>query len=142
MASPMSICSDTQEPVKLHNPLEGQKAARQLSETVAEFTKRLPPITTRLEDVGHWIWIANPYPNGREVAGNADLLVEGGMQLLEQYKTKREEIERTNLGKAKGTITRKLGLERELLKEQIVRLANACKLTSGKVNNTPLEEVP
>lgn len=45
----------------LYNPYEGQKCGRQLSETVEEFLKRIPPSTTQTTTDIPWIYIANPF---------------------------------------------------------------------------------
>lgn len=47
--------------VKLHNPYEGRTAGRQLSETVEQFLRRLPPATTQVSHETPWIFIANPF---------------------------------------------------------------------------------
>lgn len=47
--------------VQLYNPYQGIRSARQLEETVDKFLERMPPATTIVSDVLHWIWIANPF---------------------------------------------------------------------------------
>lgn len=42
-------------PEALYNRLEGHAPARQLTETVDEFLKRLPPKTTLSTEAGPWI---------------------------------------------------------------------------------------
>lgn len=49
------------EKASLYNIYEGIPHARQLTETVDEFLKRLPPATTDVSTSMPWIYISNPY---------------------------------------------------------------------------------
>lgn len=126
-------------PQVLYNRLEGHPTARQLSETVDEFLKRLPPKTTF---TGDWIWITDPVVKGKgkkaEVAraSESEETPDGMRQcnaLLEQYSDEQDRIKTANLNCAQSTITRKLGPLREKLKEEILDLAVASRVTNGKV---------
>ena len=126
-------CEDAKTPSSLNNPFEGQpENAKQLSETVAEFTKRLPPLTSRSELVGDWIWVANPnakQPKPQDV----QKFMDSGMVLLETYKSKRQRLQEELPGKHKATITKKLSPDREALKTEINKLASETGVLAGKV---------
>lgn len=129
-------------PVKPHNPYEGRADSWQLGESIAEFTKRLPPSTSRLDDVGPWIWVANPYSNNQK-GGRIGEFKEAGEELLRQYRETKSRVEAENPGKAKSTITQRLASERESLKEQIKELARSTGVLSGKWMFFPtLEKLP
>ncbi|OCK79388.1 DUF1917-domain-containing protein [Lepidopterella palustris CBS 459.81] len=129
--------------IELHNPYEGQKDAWQLGESIADFTNRLPPVTSQVGQVGPWIWVSNPYREGQGKSGDILAFKERGDQLLEAYRMKRRWIEAENPWKAKGTVTRKLAAEREVLKQQITELATSTGVTHGKWMFFPtLEDLP
>lgn len=57
----------------LYNEYQGLPGCRQLEETVAEFLKRLPPASPRLQLGVPWIRIANPFrPRPRSISGKHD----------------------------------------------------------------------
>lgn len=129
---------------ELFNPLEGKMNARQLSETIPEFLKRLPPLDTHWPPDG-WIWIANPYSKPEHSQRHQDVVTfeREGSQLLRNYRELRERLEAENPGKTKANITRMLGPERDAMKQQIEELAIETKVLTGKwmlfptVNNVP-----
>lgn len=142
--NPVAAIVLKQTPVErpLQNPYEGRSyMARQLSETIPDFVKRMPPLTSSGD--GSWIWIANPVVKGKgngnnngkdrfDLANFQDL----GVQLLENFDAKRTQIESENVGKVQSTITRKLGPHRDKLKEDILDIAIKHGVTSGKVSLT------
>lgn len=142
--NPVAAIVLKQTPVErpLQNPYEGHSyMARQLSETIPDFVKRMPPLTSSGD--GSWIWIANPVVKGKgngnnngkdrfDLANFQDL----GVQLLENFDAKRTQIESENVGKVQSTITRKLGPHRDKLKEDILDIAIKHGVTSGKVSLT------
>lgn len=145
--SSMALSTATAQPrienfrpsVQLHNPMEGLEAARQLSETIDQFLKRLPPSTSYGD--GAWIWCANPVVGGKgkKAADNhADIdgFTERGEELLEEFEVQRAIVQSENAGKVESTITRKLGPCREKLKEDILKAAIDRRVTSGKVSRT------
>lgn len=122
-------------PPDLHNIYEGKLDAWQLNEPVDDFLQRLPPLTTNLS-IGPWIWVANPYPEGRDRSGCAhvqDELVPRGMNLLQQSLQERYNIRAKNSQNTKGTIAHLLNLEGESLKKQLAKLAEETNVVSGKV---------
>jgi len=133
----------------LYNPYEGAFSGRQLGETVDEFLERLPPATTPITDIVHWIYIANPYrkaPKRDEHEQNesdeappdeesdwARFVVLGG-NLLEELTTIRHTIEKQKAGKAKAIITRAVNPEKEMIVKKLLDTAVELHCTSGKVS--------
>lgn len=117
--------------------MEGDQAARQLSGTISQFLKRLPPSTSYGD--GAWIWIANPVINGKgkeAVDKHPDIggFAERGEDLIEEFQVQRSVVQSENEGKVESTITRKLGPHGEKLKEDILKAAIDHRITSGKVS--------
>lgn len=87
---------------------EDYPSGRHLSETVEDFLRRLPPLTTNIRDHGPWIYIANPYsPKGRPQEDQATF-VRKGRELLENFSAAKVKIEHSMAGKAKSVIGRKV----------------------------------
>ncbi|ORY07555.1 hypothetical protein BCR34DRAFT_489419 [Clohesyomyces aquaticus] len=120
-------------PPDLHNIYQGKHDAWQLGESVDEFLKRLPPVTTTV-DVCPWIWVANPFRDGHRNSGRPMVpeLVQCGGELLQQSKQKRIAIQSEHDAKGKAAVTRMLNQEATQLKERIVDLAKETNLTEGK----------
>ncbi|KAL9088054.1 MAG: hypothetical protein Q9165_006395 [Trypethelium subeluteriae] len=142
-ATSKSVNKTTEDPSSLYNPFEGQPDnAKQLSETVAEFTKRLPPLTSRPEDVGEWIWIANPHAEKPRSQRMEDF-IEAGQALLENYMNHRRKLEETSPKLGKSGITKRLSLSRDDLKQNINELAVDTGVVGGKWMLRPsLEDLP
>ncbi|KAF2147369.1 uncharacterized protein K452DRAFT_293806 [Aplosporella prunicola CBS 121167] len=128
--------------VKLNLTHEGDPRWYQPTETVSEFLKRCPPLKTICEDTGiDWFWVGNPHASSyNQQPADVDTFIERGYGLLEAYQSKRAELESANPSSAKGTITRKLGPEREKLKQRIADLARAKHVVCGKWMLFPREE--
>lgn len=120
-------------PAKLHNPYEGRVDSWQLGESITDFTNRLPPVTSRIGDVGPWIWVANPYPEHQDKSRRTGEFKEAGDELLRKFRETKSRVEVDNPGKARGIITRELTSDMESLKEQIKELARSTGVLSGKV---------
>lgn len=143
-ASISLTASDTVEQT-LHNRLEGVSTARQLTETVDEFLERLPPRTTITSD---WIWVTCPILKGKgkaaesrhipELEESPEQMMGRARALLSQFAAEKERLISANSNSTQSTITRKLGPLRERLKEDILDLAVASGVTSGKVQLLPL----
>src|ERR1700712_5793341 len=117
--------SGTVKDAKLHNPYDGLWSARQLTETVNEFLERLPPATTPASDVVDWIYIANPYRKAERTA--RDSLKEGpaederdlgefvrrGTRYLEELMVIKNGVEKANMKKSKGEVTRAFNKEKD-----------------------------
>lgn len=130
-------------PVKLHNPYEGKADSWQLGESITDFTNRLPPVTSRIGDVGPWIRVANPYPERQDKSGRIGEFKEAGEELLRKFRETKSRVEADNPGKVREIITRKLASDRESLKEQIKELARSTGVLSGKWMFFPsLEKLP
>lgn len=120
----------------LFNRLEGLESARQLSETVDDFLKRVPP--TASPSVGPWIWIDNPTIE-RKGKGNAIGLGDSSKfsarcaTLLEEFDMERATIESEMEGKAKATITRKITPLRIRLTQSLLDVAVEEDCRNGKV---------
>lgn len=114
----------------LHNPYEGDRMAKQLHEPLPAFLSRLPPSTTPLT-TGPWIWIANPH---RQARGKHDIagLKQAGHRLLQNFSAQRRQLEARHPEKPAGTITRMMKPARDLLEEDIVKLARAKDVKEGK----------
>ncbi|KAI4727852.1 DUF1917-domain-containing protein [Aureobasidium sp. EXF-10728] len=138
-AYPTASVTITSDPVILHNRLEGFASARQLTETVEEFVKRLPPRTTIM---GPWIWITCPISKGKgeeaasrhdpELEESPEQLTNRAHALLSQFTAEKERIASANPNSTASFITRKLGPLREQLKEDILDIAVASGVTDGK----------
>lgn len=122
-------------PQQLYNMFEGDLTGRQLNETILQFLRRMPPLTS--DGDGAWIWISNPVvgSKGKQGKRRSDvvMLQEVGSDLLEQFDSDRQKIEKENPGKVQSTVTRKLGPYRDRLKENILDTAIKHGVTSGKV---------
>jgi hypothetical protein len=115
-----------------YNPWERLDNAKKLGETPSEFLRRVPPLTSHTDD--GWIWVANPYaPRDKTPEGwNAEYIARM-KQLLEDYLEKKNKLTNANPNMAPGTITRRLGPDRDRLKEEIFEGAKKANVTCGKV---------
>jgi hypothetical protein len=139
--APRSITSTESVPQTFYNRLEGVSTARQLTETVDDFLKRLPPRTTFNAS---WIWITCPILQGKgrraesrhhpELEESPAQLMDRANALLSQFAAEKERVASAHPDSAQSSITRKLGPLREQLKEDILDLAVASGVTNGKVN--------
>ncbi|KAB8346308.1 hypothetical protein FH972_023352 [Carpinus fangiana] len=68
---------------RLHNPLEGDKSAWQLNETIDIFLKRLPPSTAL--NIGPWIWMPNPRSPPKAQEPDNDAFIDAGDRLLANF---------------------------------------------------------
>jgi hypothetical protein len=135
----------------LYNPYEGLFSARQLGETVDDFLERLPPATTSVTEIVHWIYIANPYRKAPkrdekdqkesdeappdEKSDWAQFVVLGG-NLLEELTTIRHKMEKEKAGRVKATITRAVNPEKDKIVKKLLDTAVELHCTSGKVSTT------
>ena len=118
----------------LYNPWEGREDSRQLSETVSEFTKRLPPLDST--HVGPWIWIANPHLEERlEPELRNVIFIQLASHELKQFLVKRDNLTSTHPEMGQGAVTRTLKQHRDQLKEDLLRLAKEQGTVSGKVGS-------
>lgn len=128
------MASQSIPPNQLHNPWEGQADAWQLHETVDDFLTRLPPVTTTLT-TAPWIWVANPFREGRGKPGRnlVEQLTEQGHQLMAESQEIRRRIQSQDAAKAQKSTTRLINEESERLKQKLADLAKETNVLSGKV---------
>ena len=131
-ATAMAQALDSDPAPKLYNMYEGDSAGRQLSETVASFLLRLPPLTTHVDKHGYWIYIANPRSKSRPTDEDRTGFVERGRKILGKFEATRSGIEASMAGKAKSTIGRKLTPLRKQLEADLYAAAKEKGCTSGK----------
>jgi hypothetical protein len=118
---------------------------------VDEFLERLPPSTTTQSDIIPWIFIANPFrkaPTSLSEHSKYELANEGppdeesdwprfvalGGNLLEEFTRIRNEIEKTEKGKAKAKITKAVNVRKEETVKELLDTAVKLHCTSGKVS--------
>lgn len=130
---PVDTNSGTTDKRKPVNYYEGRPTAKQLSEPITEFLSRIAPSSTPRSEAP-WIWIANPYPQVSSQLDSGDIggFKQTGFNLLEDYTTRKEEVEKKNPGKPPGTITRLLRGERLKLESALLTLAREKHVMNGK----------
>ncbi|KAL8771779.1 MAG: hypothetical protein Q9209_002970 [Squamulea sp. 1 TL-2023] len=116
----------------LYNPYEGSICGRQLNESVEEFLKRLPPLTTTVSSEYPWIFIANPHATSRPTDKNQTSFMKAAEEMLRDFSEKNNEIEASMAGKAKASVTRKLTPLRKALENDLLAAAKKRHFTSGK----------
>lgn len=126
----MEISSQSCQKPELYNLYEGDEMAKQLDEPLADFLNRLKPSNTPLSS-GPWIWIADPHA---ERLGRRDLagLKQEGHRILESFKSQRHDLEASYPEKNPASITKMMKVAKDLLEEDIVKLARAKNLVFGK----------
>lgn len=136
---------------RLHNPYAGISYAWQLTETVDDFLKRLPPQTTYSSEELPWIYICNPYlervpksqgknqfSRGNEDEGpeiencQLDHVLAGAMERLGIVKSFEESSR--SVKRPAATISRELIKERKQASTDILMLAHAGNVRTGKVS--------
>jgi hypothetical protein len=133
----MLIAPRNMSPPDLHNIYEGRQDSWQLNEPVEGFLQRLPPLTTSVS-VCPWIWVANPYPDGRDTSGRATVqqeFIPRGLQLLQESLQERENIRKNYSQTATARVIELLNEETEWLKCRIATLAGETNVLSGKVRH-------
>lgn len=135
---------------QLHNPYEGRRrCAKQLHETTDAFLARLPPATTDASPVCPWIYVANPFIP-REDRGGEEApaefgtqlgrFMEGGQERLDMFGDMVREAEekksnwRVRGGPSVMAVNREIARSREECKSDILMLAQALKVRTGKVS--------
>ncbi|KAL8812179.1 MAG: hypothetical protein Q9223_000316 [Gallowayella weberi] len=136
----LEAASSPTPPKPLYNPYEGSICGRQLNESVEDFLKRLPPLTTPSSSVYPWIFIANPHAKSRPTDRDQAGFMKAAENLLQTFNEDKDGIERSMAGKQKGTITRKLTPLRKALENDLLALAKDKRFTSGKWMLFPLPE--
>jgi hypothetical protein len=126
----MDIDPQPRQETDLFNPYEGDEVAKQLNEPLADFLNRLKPSATPLSS-GPWIWIAKPRSQ-REGRSDIAGLKQEGRRLLENFAGQRRGLEARYPERPPGTITRMMKAAKDLLEEDIVKLARAKNLMNGK----------
>jgi Domain of unknown function (DUF1917) len=133
----------------MKNPYEGLNHARQLSETVEAFLKRLPPSTTEKSTETPWIRIANPYADHEkneksiedEISGegppslgtNTQDFIKKGTSILQELEAAIQEIEKNTTGQPASALSDALSKQREKSVEKIKNAAKEYGIILGKV---------
>jgi len=122
------------EPV-LFNPGEGSLDAWQLGESVDDFVRRLPPLTTSVFTCA-WIWAHNPHRGAHngELSHRGDEFRSRGMDLLDQSLRSRQQIQTKGTYGPKAALTKSLNQASKALQQRITDLAVECGILSGKVS--------
>ncbi|KAH8726504.1 hypothetical protein GQ44DRAFT_705741 [Phaeosphaeriaceae sp. PMI808] len=119
-----------QKPI-LFNPSQGSPNEWQMGESVDDFVKRLPPLTTSISNCS-WIWVHNPFHDHRDKSAS---------QRVEEFRSRGADILARSLQtrkqlQAKGlngpNITRSLSQESKALQQRITDLAVECGVLTGK----------
>ncbi|XHG09604.1 hypothetical protein AWENTII_012651 [Aspergillus wentii] len=111
-----------------------RRNSRGANEATPSFLSRLPPSTTKKDDIGPWIYA---YPQNKPTPENEDIasLVSEGKELLYDFENKKTtlEAEHDKSGaKTKAGLTRKLNPLRRTLEQDLFTLARDTGVTSGK----------
>ncbi|KAI8938647.1 hypothetical protein NX059_004517 [Plenodomus lindquistii] len=124
---------EPQPRLELFNFREGSHDAWQLGESVNDFVNRLPPDTTTISTCP-WIWVENPHrdPRDKSAFPRVDHFTDGGMELLEQSLSTRQQIQANGAGVPKGMVMKSLIQEGKDLQQRIADLAVADHVLSGK----------
>lgn len=124
-------------PPALSNPGEGLPGCWQLGETVEDFVKRLPLISTSTYDY-EWIWVHSPYPQvqGKSKVTDVNDFTVRGRELLARSLQTRKDIEADDQKKnSNNLIARRLNEESRLLQQRITDLAAEANVLVGKVSS-------
>ena len=114
---------------------DGRRQCWQLTETVADFIKRLPPSTAQMDNVGPWLFVRNPKDTINNNAGNLPDLVSTGTALLRAFENAKSQLEADHaLTKSKtfAPLTRKLNTLRRKLENDISVAAQKAGVITGK----------
>lgn len=120
------------EPV-LCNPGQGSPDSWQLGESVDDFVRRVPPLTTA--DCA-WIWAHNPRrdPHEGSTSHNVNEFRSRGKDLLDQSLQSRQQIQKKGAHGPQAAMTKALNGESKALQQRITDLAVKCDILSGKVS--------
>ncbi|KAG6031234.1 hypothetical protein E4U40_007327 [Claviceps sp. LM458 group G5] len=137
------------ETAKFHNPYAGVAYAWQLTETLSEFLSRLPPATTDQSEDVPWIFICNPFVAREDkttvvdayMRGNEDeappeagrqlsFVIEGAKERLTLLSELMQRVKTS--GKTGAFIARELSQERRHAASDILHLAHAGRVRTGK----------
>lgn len=123
----------------LFNPGQGSADAWQLGESVDDFVRRLPPLSTSVFTCA-WIWAHNPHFDVREknkvVSHRVDEFRNRGTELLGHSLQARQQLQGKHLHGSKAALTKSLNGESRALQHRISDLAVECGVLSGKVGST------
>ncbi|KAL1958945.1 hypothetical protein VTO42DRAFT_3498 [Malbranchea cinnamomea] len=115
------------------HPHDGLVHCRQATETVAEFLQRLPPSTTKAEDVGPWIRIANRDCDIQCDSKDIACLIETGKKLLGSFAEKLAKFQAEHpKNQTEAALTRKINAERRKQEADLLRVAHENNVRIGK----------
>lgn len=131
-AANMSAKTPVSNNKPLYNPHEGQPYGRQLAESIPDFLSRLPPLTTLTDEVGPWIWIANPYSSARPLSQDLGAFTTAGTRILESLSTAMADQETALIGRPQTLLSRQLTQLRTTATEHLLNAAQDYGVTHGK----------
>ncbi|KAL1968236.1 hypothetical protein VTN77DRAFT_2071 [Rasamsonia byssochlamydoides] len=118
------------------HPHDGLSHCWQVTESVAEFPARLPPSTTRTDDIGRpWIHVRNPLEPPDHGGTNIADLVARGTALLHAFENEKAKLEADHAkarSRASAPLTRKLNVLRRQLERDIFAVAREAGVVTGK----------
>lgn len=126
------IASAPQSATALYNMYEGDASGRQLSETVAAFLTRLPPLTTQMMVDGPWIYIGNPHYSFRHTSEDRRCFKIRGQEILQDFDIKKAGLEALMAGRPKSAINKQLTPRRKQLERDLLAAAKEKGCSSGK----------
>ena len=132
--------SEPKEAKQLYNIYEGKNGARQLSESVPEFLARLPPSTTREEDLHDWIWIANPYLQRDQTKQDIEGFKATAIEVLEKLEAAKADISESQKRATQASQEKLLAKHRREAETKLLEAAKAYEVTTGKWMFFPLPE--
>ncbi|RMZ85422.1 hypothetical protein DV737_g795, partial [Chaetothyriales sp. CBS 132003] len=116
----------------LFNPYEDNPMAYQLQESFDDFFARLRPSVTTIETGGPWIMIANPHASHRPASEDIAGFKQEGSRLLKIYMDKKRRYEEEASTTNRAALAPKFKPGRDLLEAEILAVAKAKNVTSGK----------
>ncbi|KAJ5780520.1 hypothetical protein N7457_005680 [Penicillium paradoxum] len=138
LRNPRGPCRDDSSDVSMRDaspePATGHCNQRGKTEPVERFLLRLPPSTTKVADVGPWIWMFNPHGSSRR-SGDIPTLLRKGRELLLQYEHESVVLRKAHDesgAKTTAPLTRKLNPMRKELERNILDLGRETGVTDGK----------
>ncbi|KAF2402248.1 DUF1917-domain-containing protein [Trichodelitschia bisporula] len=115
----------------LFDPLAGQFCARQLSETVAEFIKRVQPGESA--NVGPWLWVHNPHcPKEYRRSPGTAAFIQKGTRMLRDYLEVRSLLMSEQGAQIEAQVMSQLRPLQNTLRQDIYNLAKQERVTHGK----------
>ena len=120
------------KPQATYNYYEDCTAGRQLSESIPDFLARLPPYSSKIGEIGPWIYIANPFLDQKVTNEDLRGFKDEGSRLLSTFAEKQLVLEQSEKLNSKTALGRKLNPLRKQLESDVYALARRKGVVSGK----------